>query len=160
MDRLSNEDLENYVASGQWQGKAGGFGYQDRLGWIPPDKLMVVNAGQQATFLLDRLGMPTGNGYLMAKIPIIGTSKYYTVERREFVGFDKAVPGEAIVIHEVVPGRSRPAQVVDPDGNGNPNDAGSYWEPGEKWNAPGGDWNCQRLRCTRGRSGRGTCGPP
>jgi hypothetical protein len=113
--------------------------HKDRLGWIPSKKLMVVNAGQKATFLLDRLGMPTGNGYLMAKIPIVGTSSYYTVERREFVGFDKAVPGEAIVIHEVVPSRRRPAQVVDPDGNGNPNDEGSYWEPGEKWNAPGGN---------------------
>ena len=34
MDRLSQEQLEEYIASGQWAGKAGAFGYQDRLGWI------------------------------------------------------------------------------------------------------------------------------
>jgi septum formation protein len=34
MDRLSPEQLTQYVASGQWEGKAGGFGYQDRLGWV------------------------------------------------------------------------------------------------------------------------------
>ena len=28
------EQLEEYLASGQWEGKAGAFGYQDRLGWV------------------------------------------------------------------------------------------------------------------------------
>jgi septum formation protein len=34
MDPLSRDQLESYVASGQWEGKAGAFGYQDRLGWV------------------------------------------------------------------------------------------------------------------------------
>ena len=34
MDRLRPEELAEYVASWQWEGKAGGFGYQDRLGWV------------------------------------------------------------------------------------------------------------------------------
>ena len=34
MDRLSETQLEEYLASGQWDGKAGSFGYQDRLGWV------------------------------------------------------------------------------------------------------------------------------
>jgi septum formation protein len=34
MDRLSREQLDDYLASGQWEGKAGAFGYQDRLGWV------------------------------------------------------------------------------------------------------------------------------
>ncbi len=34
MDPLSQEQLEDYLASGQWEGKAGAFGYQDRLGWV------------------------------------------------------------------------------------------------------------------------------
>ena len=34
MDRLSAEELEQYLAGGQWAGKAGAFGYQDRLGWV------------------------------------------------------------------------------------------------------------------------------
>ena len=34
MDTLSDALLEEYIASGQWEGKAGSFGYQDRLGWV------------------------------------------------------------------------------------------------------------------------------
>ena len=34
MDALSDEQMDDYIASGQWEGKAGAFGYQDRLGWI------------------------------------------------------------------------------------------------------------------------------
>ena len=34
MDRLSDEQLEAYVASYQWEGKAGAFGYQDGLDWV------------------------------------------------------------------------------------------------------------------------------
>jgi septum formation protein len=34
MDRLTPAQLDEYLASGQWEGKAGAFGYQDRLGWV------------------------------------------------------------------------------------------------------------------------------
>ena len=34
MDDLSDEALEEYLTTGEWQGKAGAFGYQDRLGWV------------------------------------------------------------------------------------------------------------------------------
>jgi predicted house-cleaning NTP pyrophosphatase (Maf/HAM1 superfamily)/very-short-patch-repair endonuclease len=34
MDLLSDMQLEDYLASGAWEGKAGAFGYQDRLGWV------------------------------------------------------------------------------------------------------------------------------
>jgi len=34
MDTLSDAQVQEYVNSGQWQGKAGGFGLQDRLGWV------------------------------------------------------------------------------------------------------------------------------
>lgn len=34
MHPLSAEQIEEYLASGLWQGKAGAFGYQDRLGWL------------------------------------------------------------------------------------------------------------------------------
>jgi len=34
MDRLSTVEIDDYLASGLWEGKAGGFGYQDRLGWV------------------------------------------------------------------------------------------------------------------------------
>lgn len=34
MDPLSDEAIDAYLATGEWRGKAGGFGYQDRLGWV------------------------------------------------------------------------------------------------------------------------------
>ncbi len=34
MDRLDDELLNAYLAGGQWKGKAGAFGYQDRIGWV------------------------------------------------------------------------------------------------------------------------------
>ena len=27
-------EIDDYLASGLWEGKAGAFGYQDRLGWV------------------------------------------------------------------------------------------------------------------------------
>jgi septum formation protein len=34
MDLLTAKQLDDYLAGGQWEGKAGAFGYQDRLGWV------------------------------------------------------------------------------------------------------------------------------
>lgn len=34
MDRLTDEQLNAYLASYQWEGKAGAFGYQDGLDWV------------------------------------------------------------------------------------------------------------------------------
>jgi septum formation protein len=34
MDALDDSAVDEYLDSGQWQGKAGAFGYQDRLGWV------------------------------------------------------------------------------------------------------------------------------
>lgn len=34
MDKLSEAWIEDYAASGAWEGKAGGFGYQDGIGFV------------------------------------------------------------------------------------------------------------------------------
>jgi septum formation protein len=34
MDPLSERQIEEYLNGGQWEGKAGAFGYQDRVGWL------------------------------------------------------------------------------------------------------------------------------
>ena len=34
MDSIANAELEGYLASGLWRGKAGAFGFQDRPGWL------------------------------------------------------------------------------------------------------------------------------
>jgi septum formation protein len=38
MDELSDAAIDEYLATGQWEGKAGAFGYQDRLGWVRVEK--------------------------------------------------------------------------------------------------------------------------
>jgi septum formation protein len=34
MDQLTPQQLDEYIAGGQWEGKAGAFGYQDGLDWV------------------------------------------------------------------------------------------------------------------------------
>jgi septum formation protein len=34
MDSLADRQIDEYLASGMWEGKAGAFGYQDRVGWL------------------------------------------------------------------------------------------------------------------------------
>ncbi len=34
MDPISDAELEQYLDGGQWEGKAGAFGYQDGLDWV------------------------------------------------------------------------------------------------------------------------------
>ncbi|HEY1067632.1 MAG TPA: Maf family protein [Pirellulales bacterium] len=34
MANLTDDQIEEYLATGLWEGKAGAFGYQDRLGWL------------------------------------------------------------------------------------------------------------------------------
>ena len=107
--------------------------HKDLLGWIPLGRKYLAVPGTTATINIERLGQPSSNNYLMAQIPIdvLGT-KFYTVEARLFAGYDGQIPGQAIVIHQVDTTRvDRTAQVVDPDNNGNPNDDGAKWLPGE-----------------------------
>jgi M6 family metalloprotease-like protein len=108
--------------------------HKDKLGWIPPGRKYVAVAGSSATINVERLDLPiSSNNYLMAQIPMGNSlTRYYTVEARLFAGYDSQVPGQAIVIHDVDTGRGdRAAQVVDIDNNGDPNDAGAMWLPGE-----------------------------
>ncbi len=107
--------------------------HKDLLGWIPLGRKYVAPPGSTATINIERLGQPSNNNYLMGQIPIgvLGT-QFYTVEARLFAGYDGQIPGQAIVIHQVDPTRvDRTAQVVDADNNGNPNDEGAKWLPGE-----------------------------
>jgi hypothetical protein len=101
--------------------------------WIPASRRFDAPAGSTTSITIERSAQPGSSGYLFAKIPIgTSTTNYYTVEARRFVGLDTEIPGEAIVIHNVLTTRSdRNAQVVDASNNGNPNDAGAMWTPGE-----------------------------
>ncbi|MDD5559579.1 hypothetical protein, partial [Candidatus Methylomirabilis sp.] len=109
--------------------------HKDKLGWIPPGRKYVPTPGSSQTITIERLGQPaSGSNYLMAQIPFgDSTTQFYTVEARRFAGYDTNAPGEAVVIHHVNWGS---AQVVDPDGNWDPNDAGAMWTPGETFTDP------------------------
>ncbi len=108
--------------------------HKDLLGWIPSARKVAVAFGAPATVTLERLAQPTGTNPLMVSVSA-GTpnGKYFTAEVRRRVGYDAKLPPDAVVIHEVIPGRSddRPAHVIDIDGNGDTSDAGAMWGVGE-----------------------------
>jgi hypothetical protein len=86
--------------------------------WIPSARKFVPPLNSVTTIEIDRLNQPgSSTNYLMARIPIPGSSQFYTVEARRFIGYDNKVPAEAIVIHHVDATRANDAWVVDADGN-------------------------------------------
>jgi hypothetical protein len=107
--------------------------HKDRLGWIAPEAKLTPAPGAAAGFVLERLAKPRSASYLMAEIPIVGSpTRSYTVEARLPAGYDQEIPGAGVIVHEVdTAGADRPARVVDTDANGDPNDAGATWQPGE-----------------------------
>lgn len=105
--------------------------YKYYLGWIPNAKVFTATNGS-ATITLERLALPQTTNYLMARIPIKGsTTHFYTVEARNKNGYDVKLPGQAVIIHDVDTTREIWAHVIDPDLNGNTGDAGAMWTAGE-----------------------------
>jgi M6 family metalloprotease-like protein len=106
--------------------------HKDMLGWIPAGKKYLVGQNSQTNLTMEQLALPATGNYLMVQIPIAGSSShFYTVEVRRQTGYDYKLPGQAVIIHEVDTSRSRPAYVIDADGNGNTGDVGARWEVGE-----------------------------
>ena len=142
--------------------------HKDKLGWIPAVRKYTVAPNSCQVLTIDYLSQvpPTSGTYLMAQIPV-GSGHFFTVEARKNFGYDDGrLPGEAIVIHDVVTTRREPAHVMDAT-QGNTNDAGAMWLPGETFtDAPSGvsvavlaatanGWSVQITK------GSGTCtGPP
>ena len=107
--------------------------HKDILGWIPAAVKYTV-ASRHVADDRDRTDRPATivPGQLPdGANPDHGVAQFYTVEARRFAGYDTRIPGEGVVIHNVLPSRSSDALVVDPDNNNNPNDAGAMWTPGE-----------------------------
>lgn len=123
--------------------------HKDLAAWVPSTRRFVPAFNTVTTIEIDRLNQPgSSTHYLMARIPIPGSSRFYTVEARRFAGYDGVdkIPAEAIVIHHVDATRANDAWVVDADGNldgacvtpgddanCDPNDAGAQWTPGETY---------------------------
>jgi M6 family metalloprotease-like protein len=108
--------------------------HKDKLGWIPAARKYTAAANTQATITLEQLALLPSSNYLMAQIPIGGSSThFYTVEvrRRTVSTYDIKLPGQAVIIHEVDTTRLNPANVIDSDNDGDPRDAGTMWTVGE-----------------------------
>jgi M6 family metalloprotease-like protein len=106
--------------------------HKDILGWIPANQKFTPTQAGTTTITLEQLALPQTGNYLMAQIPIGGsTTRFYTVEVRRKTGYDVKLPGQAVIIHEVDTTRNIPAHVIDADNNGNTGDAGAMWIPGE-----------------------------
>ena len=88
---------------------------------------------RRATIAFEPLDQLATSGYMIARIPLPGsTTRFYTVETRRLAGYDAPLPGHAVIIHLVDTTRAdRDAQVVDPDADRDPDDAGAMWLPGE-----------------------------
>lgn len=107
---------------------------KDFLGWIHPlHKFTLPATPSVAQIWLNDLAVvpPAGRYLLAAMMYETGSDSYLSLERRRFTGYDQNVAAESVVMHNVDPEALRPTAVLDNDGNGDPNDAGAQWEPGE-----------------------------
>ena len=122
----------NYAQSGY--GCAGQHtiaAYKDFLDWIVPGQHIEISTPGTFTITLERLAQPITNNTLLVRIPSqFDNSIVYSVEARKQVGYDGQLPGQGVIIHQLVDDY---AYVVDIDGNGNTGDAGAIWLPGESY---------------------------
>lgn len=111
----------------------------DILGWISAPEIFEPLADSSTTIIIDDLALATTSNYRMAQIPIPNSSRHYTVEVRGWTGmYDANLPGEAVIIHEIEPGRSEPAWAYDaatPPGNDSSGE-GTMWRVGETFTDP------------------------
>lgn len=105
--------------------------HRDMLGWIDAARRMVVDSPGIYEAALDHLALSASSHFRMIKVLQPGSSKFYTVEVRDKVGYDGGLPGFAVVIHEVDPGRREDAWLVDAEDPDNGADEGAMWKVGE-----------------------------
>jgi M6 family metalloprotease-like protein len=104
--------------------------HKDLLGWIPGPQKTTVATGNSATVTLEDLAAPASTNYQIVNIPIGGSAtNFYTVEARQFTGYDVKLPGEAVIIHNVDTTNEIPAVLV-PGGLSSTN-PGVMWTVGE-----------------------------
>lgn len=71
-----------------------------RLGWILPDQAVPVNPGETRVVFLAPLDR--GGETLVVKIPLAG-GKYYLVENRRQIGYDRIQPDSGLLVLKVNP---------------------------------------------------------
>lgn len=116
---------------------------RDRLGWISaPRKLVISDDGTTNGIVLDRASLRGSTNVQMIVVtlpPTASIHRYYVIEARKRVGgYESALAGDAVIIHEVDATRNQPAWSVDADVP--PADysfnEGSMFKVGESWTEP------------------------
>ena len=67
-----------------------------RLGWMDESKVKVVKPGEKAEFVLGPLE-DGASEVLAVRLPLSG-GKYYLIENRQPIGFDKNLPGSGVLV--------------------------------------------------------------
>jgi hypothetical protein len=134
-------DVMSASTSGRYLNVSFGFGgahfiayHKDLLGLIPASRRVTVTNDIWQGVLEPHARNASGSGPVLVTLPIADPSRYgqsYTLELRSKTGYDIRLPRAAVIIHSIVPGRAEPAQIVDADGDGDPNDDGVTWTVGE-----------------------------
>lgn len=70
-----------------------------RLGWLEPGKIRLVKPGESAEVLLGPLARGESET-LAIKIPIAG-NRYYLIENRQHIGYDRFLPGKGLLIMRI-----------------------------------------------------------
>lgn len=114
--------------------------HKNQLGWIAPGELLEVLPGEAATGVIDAMTVPSTPNFRMARVPILDTNDWYTVEARSLISYDGNLPGRAVIISHVDTNRSEPAwaiDVADPPANFG-NNEGTMFRVGETFTSPDG----------------------
>lgn len=138
-DVMSRPYLRFDPGAGGWvPGETIAF-HRDRLGWIPAERRARVARGQDVVIRLEPHALADAGAagiVAMARLDIPGRPDFYTLEARLRDGYDRGLPGAAVILHHV-PALDGPhctlyrcARVVDGSGAG-PNGPGAMWRVGD-----------------------------
>ncbi len=139
-------DVMSASTSGRYLNRDFGFGgahfiayHKNLLGLIPAGRRVAVTSGEWRGVVEQHARSTNGTGTVLVMLPVADPQRFgqaYTIELRGKTGYDVRVPRSALIIHSIVPGRAEPAQIVDGDGDGDPNDDGATWTVGEIFSDP------------------------
>ncbi len=139
-------DVMSASTSGRYLNRDFGFGgahfigyHKNLLGLIPAGRRVTLTNSEWRGVVEQHARNANGTGTVLVMVPVADPMRFgqgYTIELRGKTGYDLRLPRAALIIHSIVPGRAEPAQLVDGDGDGDPNDDGVTWTVGETFSDP------------------------
>ena len=113
------------------------------MGFIAPARIATVAAGASGTYSVERAAQPpnVGGTFQVVKVLTPSVHRYFTVESRLRTSYDQNLPGDGVIIMEVVDNRvstgpsdaADPARLVIPGGGTGPGLGGlvAKWSAGQ-----------------------------